>query len=59
MANSDGEMQEFMGDGLGQVPELISETRETLREVEKLVRSLREDPSRLIYRPSTEEEANE
>ncbi len=59
MANSDGEMQEFMGDGLGQVPALISETRETLREIEKLVRSLREDPSRLIYRPSTEEEANE
>ena len=59
MANSDGAMQEFMGDGLGQVPALISETRETLREIEKLVRSLREDPSRLIYRPSTEEEANE
>jgi phospholipid/cholesterol/gamma-HCH transport system substrate-binding protein len=48
--NANG-MEGFMSEGLGQVPGLIDDTRTTLREVEKLMRSLREDPSQLIYRP--------
>lgn len=49
---NDNEMNAFMEDGLGQVPALISEARTTLRELEKLVKDLREDPSRLIYKPA-------
>lgn len=50
-ASNDSDMNAFMEDGLGQVPALISDARSTLREVEKLVRELREDPSALIYKP--------
>ena len=41
-----------MGDGLGEVPALISDARETLREIDKLVMDLRENPSKLIYKPN-------
>ncbi len=51
-ATNDKDMNAFMGDGLGQVPELISDLRSTLREVEKLMKVLREDPSILIYKPN-------
>jgi phospholipid/cholesterol/gamma-HCH transport system substrate-binding protein len=51
-ANNDGEMNAFMGDGLGQVPALVSEARATLREIKKLVKDLRENPSMLIYKPN-------
>jgi phospholipid/cholesterol/gamma-HCH transport system substrate-binding protein len=44
-------MEDFISEGLGQVPDLIRDTRATLREVEKLVGSLREDPSQVLYRP--------
>lgn len=51
-AANDADMNAFMGDGLGQVPALISDARATLRELEKLVKDLREDPSILIYKPN-------
>lgn len=50
-ADNDSEMNAFMEDGLGQVPALVSDARSTLREIEKLVQDLREDPSILIYKP--------
>jgi len=50
-AVNDSEMSSFMEDGLGQVPALINDARATLREVEKLVKDLREDPSKLIHQP--------
>lgn len=56
--NGDG-MEDFMSGGLGQVPDLIRDARATLREVEKLVRSLREDPSQVLYRPVEEQESTE
>ena len=46
----DGDMESFAAEGLGQVPALVSDTRDTLREMEKLMESLRHDPSRAIYR---------
>jgi len=49
---NNNEMNAFMEDGLGQVPALISEARNALRELEKLVKDLREDPSMLIYKPA-------
>ena len=50
--SNDTEMSSFMGDGLGEVPALISDARETLREIDKLVMDLRENPSKLIYKPN-------
>ncbi len=40
----------FMEDGLGEAPALMAETRTTLRDLEKLVQELQDDPSQLIYR---------
>jgi ABC-type transporter Mla subunit MlaD len=51
-ATNDTDVNAFMGEGLGQVPELVSEAQITLREVRKLVKELREDPSALIYQPN-------
>lgn len=50
-AVNDSEMNAFMEDGLGQFPALVNDARATLRELEKLVKDLREDPSKLIYQP--------
>ncbi len=53
-ADNDIEMRAFLEDGLGQLPELVSDARATLREIEKLVKELRETPSKLIYKPLDE-----
>jgi hypothetical protein len=53
-ADNDRDMNAFLEDGLGQVPALVADARSTLREIEKLVRDLREDPSSLIYKPKQE-----
>lgn len=53
-ATNDADMNAFMGDGLGQLPALMSDARATLREIEKLVKDLRNDPSQLIYKPNEE-----
>lgn len=44
-------MDDFVDQGLGEVPDLIEEAHAALREMEKLMTSLREDPSRAIYQP--------
>ncbi|NOR20284.1 MAG: MCE family protein [Xanthomonadales bacterium] len=54
-ATNDTEMNAFMEDGLGQVPALVADARATLREVEKLIKDLREDPSVLIYKPNEDD----
>lgn len=51
-AANDTEMNAFMQDGLGQVPALVTDARAALREVEKLMNELRENPSRLMYQPN-------
>ena len=51
-ATNDEDVNAFMAQGLGQVPALVSEAQSTLREVQKLVKELRDDPSALIYQPS-------
>jgi len=48
---NDTDMNAFMGDGLGQVPALVADARAAIREIEKLVKDLRENPSMLIYQP--------
>ena len=54
-ADNDAEMNGFMEDGLGQVPALVADARSMLREVEKLIKDLREDPSMLVYKPNEED----
>lgn len=41
----------FVDEGLGEAPALLRETREALRDLEKLLADLRDDPSQLIHRP--------
>ena len=50
LADNEVEFEHFMDNGLGQTPELIYDTRSTLRELEKLLHQLQEDPSQLIHR---------
>ena len=45
------DMEDFLNNGLGQVPELVSDARDALREMEKLLQELRDNPSRLVYKP--------
>jgi len=51
LRNNEGNMERFMQDGLGEAPALLRESRATLRELEKLVTELKDDPSQLIHRP--------
>jgi len=51
-AENSRDMEGFMAEGLGQVPDLISDARGAIRELEKLIHDLREDPSSLIYKPA-------
>ncbi len=48
------DMDEFIAEGLGEAPALMTETRHALRDLEKLVAELKDDPSQLIHRPSTD-----
>lgn len=50
LADNEVEFEHFMDNGLGQTPELIYDMRGTLRELEKLLLQLQEDPSQLIHR---------
>ena len=51
---NDAEVRSFVRDGLGATPALVADTRQTLRELEKLVMELRDDPSRLVHRPKVQ-----
>jgi phospholipid/cholesterol/gamma-HCH transport system substrate-binding protein len=51
LRNNEGNVERFMQDGLGEAPALLRESRATLRELEKLVTELKDDPSQLIHRP--------
>jgi phospholipid/cholesterol/gamma-HCH transport system substrate-binding protein len=51
LSTHETEVRQFVGDGLGQVPGLIRDSRNTLRELDKLLEQLRRDPSVLIYKP--------
>jgi phospholipid/cholesterol/gamma-HCH transport system substrate-binding protein len=49
--NNEQSLDSFVEAGLGELPRLIAETRGTLRELDKLLTDVREDPSQLIYQP--------
>ena len=50
LADNQAEFEHFINNGLGQTPELIYDMRNTLRELQKLLHQLQEDPSQLIHR---------
>jgi phospholipid/cholesterol/gamma-HCH transport system substrate-binding protein len=50
LARNEPEFEHFIDNGLGQAPELIYDMRSTLRELQKLLHQLQEDPSQLIHR---------
>ena len=51
LADNQGDLDDFMAGGLGELPGLVAETRITLRDLEKLLSSLRDDPSQIMHRP--------
>ena len=54
LTDNDRDMQQFISGGLGQMAVLITDTRSTMRELEKLLAELRENPSQLVYKPQSE-----
>ncbi|MEJ8569323.1 MlaD family protein [Elongatibacter sediminis] len=54
LAENETEIQHFIDNGLGQAPELMFDLRRTLRDLQKLLQLLQEDPSQLIHRPREE-----
>jgi phospholipid/cholesterol/gamma-HCH transport system substrate-binding protein len=50
LADNEAEFEYFIDNGLGQAPELIYDMRNALRELQKLLHQLQEDPSQLIHR---------
>lgn len=50
----DQDMKTFLGGGLAKTPALIEDTRNTVRELEKLLNQMRDNPSQLIYRQQSE-----
>jgi phospholipid/cholesterol/gamma-HCH transport system substrate-binding protein len=54
MREHEGDLDQFVAEGLGEAPELMRQTRATLRDLEKLVAELQDNPSQLIHRPPTD-----
>jgi phospholipid/cholesterol/gamma-HCH transport system substrate-binding protein len=54
LTEHDNDMQQFVGGGLAKTPALVADTRNTMRELEKLLNELRENPSQLVYKPQSE-----
>ena len=54
LTDNDRDMRQFINAGLAQTPALIADTRNTMRELEKFLTELRENPSQLVYKPKSE-----
>jgi phospholipid/cholesterol/gamma-HCH transport system substrate-binding protein len=51
MTRNEANLERFVQDGLGEAPALIDSASQTMRDLEKLLATLQEDPSQLIHRP--------
>mgnify|MGYP001820224509 FL=1 len=51
LRENEGAMEHFLQEGLGEAPALLRQSRQALRDLEKLVAELQADPSQLIHRP--------
>lgn len=47
----EADMSRFMEEGLAEAPALMGDTRAALRELDKLLAELKDDPSQLVHRP--------
>jgi len=54
LVENDAAVDSFLANGIGETAALMKDTRETMRELEKLGAELRNDPSRVIYKPKLE-----
>jgi phospholipid/cholesterol/gamma-HCH transport system substrate-binding protein len=52
VAENEGNVDRFAGQGLAEFEQLLRETRSAMQSVDALTRSLERDPSRIIYRPA-------
>lgn len=50
LTEHDDDMQLFIDGGLAKTPALVADTRNTMRELEKLLGEMRENPSQLVYK---------
>ena len=55
MEENEAEMHRFIEEGLGEVPALLNNASQALRELEKLVQELADNPSQLVHRPREDE----
>lgn len=51
LVENDAAIDSFLAGGVGETAALVSDTREAVRELEKLGAELRNNPSRVIYKP--------
>ena len=51
LTENDAAINSFLAGGVGETAALVSDTREAMRELEKLGAELRNNPSRVIYKP--------
>ena len=51
LVENDAAIDSFLAGGVGETAALVSDTREAVRELEKLGADLRNNPSRVIYKP--------
>ena len=51
MVQNEASLQRFVEEGLGEAPALIISAQRTMRELEKVLLKLQENPSQLIHRP--------
>jgi phospholipid/cholesterol/gamma-HCH transport system substrate-binding protein len=54
LVENDAAIDSFLASGIGEMAALISDTREAMRELEKLGAEVRDNPSRVIYKPKRE-----
>jgi len=54
LVENDAAIDNFLAGGIGETAALIADTREAMRELEKLGAELRNNPSRAIYKPKLE-----
>nr|MDJ0929090.1 hypothetical protein [Gammaproteobacteria bacterium] len=54
MTDNEAAVDSFLAGGIGETAALVADARGTLRELQKLSTQLRDNPSRLVYRPKLE-----
>ncbi|MGI9237545.1 MAG: MlaD family protein [Woeseiaceae bacterium] len=54
VVENDAAIDSFFADGIGETAALVTDTREAMRELEKLGAELRSNPSRVVYKPNLE-----